>query len=591
MDIIIVDDDNIEDIQCVLCNRNFKDNDNPENIDNICSICRYEKPIVNSRKLMMQKYLFVFLVLWTNAFLGFLWFRFISLYWVIIIIIPRVRDICLVIYILFYNLVSCNCFCFKNKPENQNKPSNICINIFCYCERFDLITRNLNAIMENYKNGNDKYIIGIVLDGGIIGKRNDESLFKMFKKFDEFSEFTFYDQVKHKSWILKDNVINYATCIYREEIPIILIEKGTNTGKKDSIFLLHKIFANVNNFPNTNRPLFYNVNKFLSSKGINHLDYSFKTDADSYINPNSIGLLKEKIEQDENIDAVCGFMRIEYKKNKPKIFQFWNILQDFQFFGGQILRRTAESDLNGKIICIPGPIGFYRLHKHHNDVMEKYVRLPKKNRLFPYLNAFIGTDRRLTNLILSDYFGSKIRFQGKANGYTDPPQNFQTYISQRVRWGTNLITNSLVIISANSNIPWYTRLNSAIDLFRTLTVYFRILFSVWFIYTLITESKIFTITFILMYLIPTSYIFCRLLREKMFFYLLLGWILNKALYIFFYTYIVTKILIGLGNIKWGKTQKVKKSNIDPDENLQLDIELYPVQPVDLEVQSEDKNIF
>lgn len=552
-------EDRIEDIQCILCNRNFEDNVNKEHKDGVCAVCLYEEPIVSDIKLKIQKYFFVSLVLLVNAALIFLWIRYVSLYWVIFIIIPRARDIFLVLWIILYNF-TCSCFKKKNEvvKEEEKEPKTICINIFCYCEEFKLIVKNLDHIWDNYKNGKDKYIIGIVLDGAIIGKRNDKPLFQLFKEFDQFGDFTFYDEIDHKSWTLKDNKLNYATCMYKNEIPIILIEKKTNCGKKDSIFLLHKVFANVNDFPDTKRHIFRDVNTFLRTKGINSIDYSFKTDADSFINPDTIGLLRQKIEQQDDIDAACGFMRIEYKKNKPMIFQFWNILQDAQFFGGQILRRTAESDLKGKIICIPGPIGFYRLHNHHNDVMEKYVRLPKKNRLFPYLNVFIGTDRRLTNLILIDYSDSKIRFQGKAKGFTHPPQNLSTYVSQRVRWGTNLITNSLVLISAGWNIRWYTRLNAMIDLLRILTIYFRLAFSVWFIYSLIDEDRVFTITFLLLYAVPTGYMLFRLMKEKRALLLILGWILNKITYPILYTYIVTKILWGLGNIKWGKTQKVKK---------------------------------
>lgn len=563
--------DEIEDVQCSLCYREFEFIKRKEN-DKICDICKYETPIVKNNYHIFQKYTFILFIIGINVLITYLWYvPYRSVYWVILIVIPRIRDIILILLITFYNILFYKCKKKENNNENDGKI--ISVNIFCYCERYELIIRNLNAIKKNYEKSNDKYIICIVLDGSIIGKRNEDTLYKMFKKDNRFENFNTYEEViEYKSWVFKENKITVSTCNYKE-IPVIILEKKVNMGKKDSIFLSHKIFSNVNNYPNTERTLFKIINNYLKENNINYIDYSFKTDADAYVDDDTILLLKKKLESDETIDAVCGFMRIEYKTSRGKYLQFWNIYQDFQFFAGQIIRRTAEGIL-GKIICIPGPIGLYRLNKHHDSVLEKYVLPPNKKSLLAYLNTYIGTDRRLTNLILGDTTESKIKFVSNAHGYTNPPQNFKTYLSQRERWTTNLITNSLIIMFTKFRIiPWYSKINSFIDIFRIITIYFRLIFSVWFMYRIITEEgKTFTMLFILGYIIPVLYILFRMIREEKRFYLFIGWILNRIINPLFYVIIVTKVFISLGNVKWGKTQKLKKiDNIEDKNDIKIEI--------------------
>ena len=182
-----IDIDTIEDIQCIKCFRDFKYNKITDNVDYVCYVCLNETPIVKNNYHIIQKYIFIIFVLGLNLGIAYLWYIYTSIYWVILIVIPRIRDILLTICISLYNILFCKCF---RTVREEGASKNISINIFCYCEQYELIIKNLDAITENYKGSNDKYVIALAFDGAIIGKKNNDTLFNTFSKDERFTHFT-----------------------------------------------------------------------------------------------------------------------------------------------------------------------------------------------------------------------------------------------------------------------------------------------------------------------------------------------------------------------------------------------------------------
>lgn len=566
---------------------------------------------INNKLMKLQKWIFISLVITFNVLLSLLavvYYPNFSL-WILVILLPKIKDIFLILLNIFYSntLYSINiglliiitliilfytnllflydqidiliflCISIfiilslltqQKKQKNINHPPRtILVHIFVYCERISFILRTIEDIHKNIELSGDKCLIKLVMDGQVIGKHNNDTVFNSLTNHKDIINVNKnYPQFNHKSWKLEQVLVNIATCKYKN-IPIILIEKVKNQGKKDSIYLAH-IFSEI--LQNQNHSYRY-LYDYLKKNNIQKIDYIFKTDADSHFEEDCIKQLKHTLEVEPKTQAVCGIIKVSYKDSRKKIYQIWNIFQDFQYYFSQIVRRNSEGTW-GKVVCIPGPVGLYRNNKLYKKVNMDYAQLPNKNNLIQYVNRFVGTDRRYTSLFMLNDINVKVKINLKAISYTYPPQTLKTLVSQRVRWGTNNITNNLIILTSKM-FPLQTRITSFVDLYRLLFIFFRIVLSIYYIIALFKDRINYRTTyinrenydlglirFVLIYTIPIIYFMPFCIKEKKFIYLMVGFILNKIFFTFILTYIVLKILLNFGNISWGNTQKIKKDS-------------------------------
>ncbi|MCK5347192.1 MAG: hypothetical protein KAR20_27475, partial [Candidatus Heimdallarchaeota archaeon] len=171
----------------------------------------------------------------------------------------------------------------------------------------------------------------------------------------------------------------------------------------------------------------------------------------------------------------------------------------------------------------------------------------------------IGTDRRYTTLKLKSSRDVKLAMFHDTFVYTETPQNLKTYISQRKRWGTNTLSNSLVNISSR-NIPWFTKLSAIVDILRLIASYFRFVSFIFFwVFLFIGDIKLELIIFLAI-TIGTVYLYTFVsilaVGEKRF-SLLYGFMLNKIITPLITVRIFTEILLNFDDFSWGDTQKVK----------------------------------
>jgi hypothetical protein len=123
---------------------------------------------------------------------------------------------------------------------------------------------------------------------------------------------------------------------FMEDVPVIVLEKVKNAGKKDSLVLCHDLF----NFPRDNMPEHSRVLRrelwdtiipqLVQGKTFEGFDYVFCTDADSTIHHGALAALTNVLIRDPKAIAACGLVLVEFEPGLE--WSIWNLYQQFQVF-------------------------------------------------------------------------------------------------------------------------------------------------------------------------------------------------------------------------------------------------------------------
>ncbi|KAM0371880.1 hypothetical protein ACHAPZ_004898 [Fusarium culmorum] len=326
-----------------------------------------------------------------------------------------------------------------------------------------------------------------------------------------------------------------------EDVPVIIIEKVKNAGKKDSLVLCHDLF----NYPRENSPLYTQLLRkemwdeilpeLTKGEEFNGFDMVFCTDADSTIYKGAVALLANALARDKDAIAACGLVLVELEPGYE--WSFWNLYQQFQCTIGQYVRRRAEG-----FTIMAGAIRKYSEPVTGELVIHHQVQ-------------YLGTDRRLTYSILSQGKHLRTLFVPDAVSGTVAPQSLFHYLSQRRRWGSNAYFNNYFYLSGEKMIP-ITRIAASIEVVRLSLVYYRILNTALFIASCarhITALKL--VPMLVVGQLPSLWFFCSILLEpvlrKRGHKLLIGYLINKCVSPFMSVIIFTKVATNLGSQVWG----------------------------------------
>lgn len=140
-------------------------------------------------------------------------------------------------------------------------------------------------------------------------------------------------------------------------VPLIVVEKARNAGKKDSLILGHDLF----NYPRKDMPQSTQMLRkeiwqtvlpavvVQMKGGFDKFDFVFCTDADSTIHDQALRRLADALCQEDNAIAACGVLFAEFGGKKTE-YSPWHLFQQFQYTFGQYVRRQAES-MWGRVTC------------------------------------------------------------------------------------------------------------------------------------------------------------------------------------------------------------------------------------------------
>lgn len=278
------------------------------------------------------------------------------------------------------------------------------------------------------------------------------------------------------------------------DVPVILIEKVSNAGKKDSLILCHDLF----NSPRGNAPLYTKLLRqelweqvlpqLTHDRGHTFLgfDMIFCADADSTVQKGGIRELANALARDKNAIAACGLVLVEVLPGEK--WRLWNLYQQFQYTYGQFVRRRAEG-LIRKVTCLPGCITMVAVREEMQGAISKYAAPITSYPVIFHQVQYLGTDRRLTYAMLSQGKNLHTLFVPEAVSETAAPQSLKHYLSQRRRWGSNAYFNDY-FYAFGTNMILITRIIAVVDVLRLSSVYYRIANSILFIDGLVKHFEI-----------------------------------------------------------------------------------------------------
>ncbi|KAF7560401.1 hypothetical protein G7046_g3744 [Stylonectria norvegica] len=410
-----------------------------------------------------------------------------------------------------------------------------------YSESEEQIVKTVYSLRDNDVEPHRQVMV-IVLDGN--PRDVKAHMTKVIRQFERP-----YVSLKWKKGVLR--IISG----FMEDVPVIVIEKLKNGGKKDSLILCHDLF----NFPRENCPSYTKLLReemwrdilpsLTEGTSFTGFDMVFCTDADSTIYKGAIAKLADALARDKNAIAACGLVLVELEPGFE--WSFWNLYQQFQYTFGQYVRRRAEGFI-GKVTCLPGCITMIAVREEMAGAIQAYAEPITAYLVLAHQVQYLGTDRRLTYSMLSQGKHLRTLFVPDAVSETVAPQSVAHYLSQRRRWGSNAYFNNYFYLAGTNMIP-ITRIAASVEVIRLSLVYYRVLNTSLFIWGLIKHADVMKlIPMLVIGQMPTMWFYFSIMIDpelrKRAHKLVLGYCINKCISPFMSVIIFTKVAT---NLAWG----------------------------------------
>lgn len=432
---------------------------------------------------------------------------------------------------------------FFRKPEPVSRQWVLSL-IPAYNESEEQILKAISSMRDNVSDPHRQVVV-IVLDGHPKELRGEFS--RIVAEFERP-----YHSLKYKSGTLK------ITAGFFQDLPVLLIEKVQNSGKKDSLVLTHDLFNHPrDNMPEYTRLLRDEIWKMVlpeltAGTGFAAFDMIFCTDADSLIHEGCMMKLIDRLARDERAIAACGLVLVEFEPGYK--WSPWNFFQILQYAYGQAIRRMAEGFV-GKVTCLPGCVTMIAVRPEMAGAIAKYARPVKENWVLHHQVQNLGTDRRLTYCMLSQDKKLRTLFVQDAVSETVAPQSFKHYLHQRRRWGSNAYFNNFFYCGGR-NMILFTRFFALLQIMRQSCIYYRVLNTILFIRALCLEFKFMDILPLLIVgQFPLLwFLVCTLTQRALrvrFHQLFVGFIVNKIVSPIMSSIVFFAVMTNLGNAVWG----------------------------------------
>ena len=202
-------------------------------------------------------------------------------------------------------------------------------------------------------------------------------------------------------------------------------------------------------------------------------DFVICMDADSKLHPEVVANALPFFNNNENLAAVAGNVRVRGVKNMLGLFQ------KLEYIIGLNFHKTAQSSLNA-VTIVPGPIGVFR--------KEAVLSVGG------YETKTFAEDADLTIKLLTD--GWHIKYSPDVIAYTEVPDNLYELFVQRYRWsrGTIQAITKNILKFRRHNLNWRsiaTLLYVAVEtmliptinfVFAMLTIFFALQFDIGNLY-------------------------------------------------------------------------------------------------------------
>ena len=352
------------------------------------------------------------------------------------------------------------------RPEKVNLPSSpeaMVMVMPCYNETHDECSRSLDSLVNQAGVERHKRAILVICDGKARGPGMEKTTADILLE-DIFVEPHHREDIKeaYTAWdgVMMD--VEISRGLYKG-VPYLCIVKQQNQGKRDSLIVvrsfLHK-FNTREKKPNHifSQRFFNTMTRWMETgAAIMHVDCLVGMDADTIFDKNCISeLIKES--HYPNTVGVCGYVAVDFRRS---FWTPWAIYQSAEYTIAQGLRRLHQSIATKKVSCLPGCcqlllvsettcgdhvlVDLFGYHPKHVDGLLKRIR------------ATASEDRNHVCLMLTEHPKAQTRQALRAKAYTDVPQSWAVFLSQRRRWSLGATSNDLLLL-LHRNTQWFERI-------------------------------------------------------------------------------------------------------------------------------------
>lgn len=476
----------------------------------------------------------------------------------IVMVALKSRDILSVLWQSLLYVISIVSYPFRKKKETVIHPPRKIVSLVpVYKESIQDVLDTVDSIIQdNPVRPQDFNIIAIMADGFDV--EDDVIVQDTILRVDDFPYF---------SWKIRESAFRLQFG-FRMGLPIMIVRKVKNAGKKDSLIFAFDLFNSDNEATGhcnseARAMVLEHIRKLYNQPDLQHFDFVFCTDADTKILAGSVNVLADRLmDEGENTVGACGIVEADFEKPGRSwrtcgLWYFWDHFQGFQYTYGQWIRRRSESSW-GRVTCMPGAITMLRTGSILGQASAEYRKHVQNGNLINRQVQYQGTDRRLCWSIISRSKKVRTVLETRAVCFTIPPQSLSHYLSQRRRWGSNAYFNAFVTLTQQNQLL-VTRAWMSLELCRSTLVFFRMYNFCHFVYNLVTKFSIIGVAPLLaITLLPQIWFLVFVCGSTKRYrplvgHLLYGAVLNRLCSVVLTPTVYANVLLGFGDFRWGKS--------------------------------------
>jgi chitin synthase len=359
----------------------------------------------------------------------------------------------------------------KFRPEETitpASPESMVLLIPCYNETKEELYRSLESLVAQRKIDNHKQAIIIVCDGKARGPGMEKST------ADYLLEDILTDKVERRripgaytAWDQQPMDIVIQRGKY-QGVPYLCIIKQQNQGKRDSLIVVRSFLYNFNRrgeSPSTvfSPGFFDTMCSFIADDGgMDEVVHLVGMDADTVFDDDCIYELLEQSRYPHTV-GVCGYVAVDWKDSN---WNLWRLYQSAEYTIAQCLRRLHQSMVTHKVSCLPGCCQLLKVCEEtcgDHVLLELFGYCPvESDNLLKQIRATASEDRNHVCHMLSARPKSQTRQALKAKAFTDVPNTWSVFLSQRRRWTLGATSNDLLLAFAHG-VQWFERILALVN--------------------------------------------------------------------------------------------------------------------------------
>lgn len=485
---------------------------------------------------------------------------------------------------------------WPHPTPHRLEPKNYLYVVPCYNESAAELRASLHSLMEQRLVKDDNRLILIICDGKVKGAGNaltTDAILKVLLHIE--GEGAYYD---YPTWDGTTNRLCAFQVMYtykRETVPLILLVKDRNYGKRDSLVIARRICYAFNTAPTERESYLSHLVANLAPVFTQPIDYIIGIDGDTVFDYNCTYELIQGIEEDATIHGCVGFVDVEPQMPAYSPFVMY---QYAEYMYAQCLRRQAQCNITNKVSCLSGCNQILRVSEETcgEKILQIFNYKPTDtDNILTHIRSYASEDRNHVCNMLSLYPHVKTTQTLKAIAYTVVPMSVSVFLSQRRRWNLGANTND-ILLTYLPGIHLFERILAFVNVLTFAISPFIYVATIYFIRAIVTGPTMLMLYLSIILFFPLFYtllipLFIKPLAFKATLYYYVA-------YVFFVTLAGGVSLICYLNailkmdvLTWGKTRAIETlQTTAEEENVNVNSVVHSITSVDVQINLEQKNL-